>query len=327
MNRRAFISSISLPVLLAAAGAFAQGTAKVRRVGFLLSASAVVYPQIHEALRQGLRQEGYVDGQNVTIILRAAEGVADRLPSLAAELAKQGVEVIIALTTPGALAAKAAAPAIPIVFVGVGDPIAVGLVESVARPGGRITGLSFLTRELTGKRLELLKEAVPKIRVVAVLWNPDISAQVREIHDLESVAPGLGIELLPIAIRSADGLEPAFGSMAERGADGLVVLASGLHHQYLRRIADLAIRHRIASICEFSEFTGVGGMLVYGPSFTDMMRRAGGYAAKILNGTSPAEMPVEQPSRLQLTANLKTAGAIGGEIAASLLARADEVIE
>jgi putative ABC transport system substrate-binding protein len=312
---------------LAAAGAFAQGTSKVRRVGLLLTASPAVYPQIREALQHGLRQEGYVDGQNVMIILRAAEGVADRLPSLAAELAKQDVEVIIALTTPGAEAAKAAAPTTPIVFVGVGDPVAAGLVDSIARPGGHITGLSFLTRELTGKRLELLKEALPKIRVVAVLWNPDVSAQIREIRDLELVAPRLGVELLPIAIRSADELEPAFDSMAGRGADGLVVLASGLHHQHLRRIADLAIGHRIASICEFSEFTGVGGMLVYGPSFPDMMRRAGGYVAKILNGTSPAEMPVEQPSRLQLTANAKTAAAIRAELATSLLARADEVIE
>lgn len=323
MNRRTFIC---LPVVLAAASAFAQET-KVRRVGLLMTASAAVYPQIHDALVQGLRKEGYVDGQNVRISLRAAEGVPDRLPSLAAELAKQDVEVIIALTTPGAMAVKAAAPAIPMVFVGVGDPVASGLVESLARPGGRITGLSFLTRELTGKRLELLKEASPKIRVVAVLWNPDVSAQIPEIRDLESVAPQLGVDLLPLPVRNADELGPAFDRMAERGAQGLVVLASGLHHQHLRQIADLAIRHRIASICEFSEFTGVGGLLVYGPSFLDMMRRAAGYAAKILNGASPAEMPVEQPSRLQLVANVKTANAIGTELSAPLLARADEVIE
>jgi putative ABC transport system substrate-binding protein len=323
MKRRTFIC---LPLALAATSAFAQGT-KVRRVGLLMTASAVVYPQVRNALQLGLRQEGYIDGENAALILRAAEGKLERLPSLAAELARENVEVIIALTTPGALAAKSAAPDIPMVFVGVGDPVASGLVESLARPGGRITGLSFLTRELTGKRLELLKEAVPKIHIVSVLWNPDVGAQTRELRDLEAVAPQLGVKLLPIAIGNADELEPAFGNMAARGTDGLVVLASGLHHQHLRRIADLAIRDRIASICEFSEFTGAGGMLVYGPSFTDMMRRAAGYAAKILNGASPAEMPVEQPARLQLVVNLKTAGAIGSEISTNVLARADEVIE
>ncbi|HEX2116934.1 MAG TPA: ABC transporter substrate-binding protein [Alphaproteobacteria bacterium] len=323
MKRRTFIS---LPIVLAAGAALAQPT-KIRRIGLLMTASAVVYPQVREALQAGLRQEGYVEGQNVTIVLKAAEGKLDRLPALAAELAKENAEVIIALTTAGALAAKSAATDIPMVFVGVGDPVASGLVESLARPGGRITGLSFLTRELTGKRLELLKEAVPKISVVSVLWNPDVGAQARELRDLEAVAPQLGVKLLPFEIRSADDLQQAFDSMAARGTDGLVVLASGLHHQHLRRIADLAVKRRIASICEFSEFTAAGGMLVYGPSFTDMMRRAAGYAAKILNGASPAEMPVEQPSRLQLVVNLKTASAIGSEVAISLLARADEVIE
>jgi putative ABC transport system substrate-binding protein len=312
--------------MLAAARAFAQA-GKVRRVGLLMTASASVYPQVRDALQLGLRQQGYVDGENVAIIVRAAEGKLDRLPALAAELAQQHVEVIIALTTPGAMAARNAAPGIPSVFVGVGDPVASGLVESLARPGGRITGLAFLTRELTGKRLELLKEAAPKIHRAAVLWNPDVDAQMREIRDLEAVAPQLGVTLLPLAIRHADDLDPAFDTMAARDAGGLVVLASGLHHQHLRRIADLATQHRIASICEFSEFTGLGGMLVYGPSFIDMMRRAGGYAAKILNGTSPAEMPVEQPSRLNLVVNLRTATAIGTEIAPALLARADEVIE
>jgi putative tryptophan/tyrosine transport system substrate-binding protein len=324
---RARITLLVALAICAVVGVAEAQETKLRRVGLLMTASAVVYPQVREALQLGLRQEGYIDGKNAALILRAAEGKLDRLPSLAMELVEERVEVIIALTTAGALAAKAAAPAIPMVFVGVGDPVASGLAESLARPGGRITGLSFLTRELTGKRLELLKEAVPKIHAVAVLWNPDVGVQTRELRDLESVAPQLGVTLLPFPIGNADELEPAFDSMAARGADGLVVLASGLHHQHLRRIAGLAISRRIASICEFSEFTGAGGMLVYGPSFTDMMRRAAGYAAKILNGASPAEMPVEQPSRLQLVANLRTATAIGVEIATNVLARADEVIE
>jgi putative ABC transport system substrate-binding protein len=271
MNRRHFfLFSVALTALGKPALA-----AKVRRIGFLMTSSISVYPQIRGALREGLREEGYADGHNAHIVLRAAEGQLDRLPALAAELANENVEVILALTTIGALAAKSAAPDISMVFVGVGDPVAAGLVNSLARPGGHVTGLAFLTRELTGKRLELLKEAVPQMRLTAVLWNPDVAAQMRELRDLESVAPQLGVQLMSIAIQSAADLVSAFDAMAKRGATGLVVLASGLHHQHLRQIADLAIAHRIASICEFSEFTKMGGMMVYGPSFTAMMHRAG----------------------------------------------------
>jgi putative tryptophan/tyrosine transport system substrate-binding protein len=324
MRRRVFLGLVLLSLPRAI---LAQESRRVRRIGFLLATTSSNYPQLYDALRGGLREQGYVEGHNIDVLVRGAEGHADRLPGLVAELAAQNVELIVTSTTPAAQAATAGAPNIPVVFVGVGDPVGAQLVRSLARPGGNVTGLTLLTPELTGKRIELLKEAKVDIARVAVLWNPGIERQVREIQDLESAAPKIGVQLLPVAVTRADELEPAHRFMADRNVDALMVLASGFHHQHLGDIAKFAARHRIATICEFSEFVTVGGMMVYGPSYPEMLRRAGSYAAKILNGAKPSELPVEQPTKFELVVNLKVARALGIEIPAVLLARADEIIE
>jgi putative ABC transport system substrate-binding protein len=324
MRRRLFLC---LPLLLVPRAIAAQPSRKIRRIGLLFATNSSKYPQLLDAFRLGLREHGYIDGENIVVVVRGAEGQADRLAELAAELLQQNVELIVASTGPGAQAAKTAAPGIPIVFVGAGDPVGARFVRSLARPDGNLTGLSLLTPELTAKRLELLREARPEVARMAVLWNPGIERQMREIQDLESAAPKLGAQLLPVAVTRAEELQSAFRSMAERDVGALVVLASPLHHQHLRDIAALAVEHRIATICEFSEFVGVGGLMVYGPGYPAMLHRATSYVAKILDGARPAELPVEQPAKFDLVVNLQTARALGLQLPPALLARADEMIE
>lgn len=282
---------------------------------------------LHDALRSGLRDLGYVDGQNMEIVVRSAEGSTDRYPALVAELVQQKVDVIFTANTPATMAAKAGAPATPIVFAGVGDPVGMHLVKSLPRPGGNITGIALLTPELTPKRLALLKEIAPEMVRVSVLWNSDINGHVQELQDLERMSRSLGTSLHPVAVRRPDELEAAFASMTRDRAEGLVVLASPLHHRNIRQIADLALKHRLPAICEFSEFAGAGGLMIYGPSWRDMYRHAATYVAKILEGTKPADLPVQQPAKIELVVNLITAKALGLEIPQPILMRADAKIE
>jgi putative ABC transport system substrate-binding protein len=323
---RLMILVLAVGVLLTALAIAMQHPGKRPQVGYLIAARSSDSPRIHEAFREGLRDYGYVDGQNVIIVVRDADGNADRLAALLVELVQQDVDVIFAGSTPATEAAKAGAPTIPIVFAGVSDPVGSGLVRDLARPEGNITGLSLLTPELTTKRLELLKEAVPELSRVAVLWNPSSEKHAEELENLEASSRGLGVRLQPVAVQRPEDFEIAFAAMTRERAGGLVVLASALHHRHLRRIADLAVKHRLAAICEFTEFLSAGGLIIYGPNYPDMFRRAAGHVAKILRGARPADLPVERPTRFDLGVNLKTAKALGLTIPNSLLARADEVI-
>jgi len=327
MDRRAFLGTLAGSVLAAPLAAGAQPAGKVPRVGYLIATRPSDFPKIHEAFREGLRDFGYVDGQNVAIVVRNAEGNVERFPALVADLVQQNVDVIFTGSTPATQAAKAGAPTIPIVFAGVGDPVGSKFVSSIARPGGNITGLSLLTPELTPKRLELLKEAAPEVSRVAVLWNVSSEKHAEELQDLEVAARRLGVRLQPVAVQRPEEFEAAFATMTRERAGGLVVLASPLHHNQLRQIADLALKHRLAAICEFTEFVGVGGLIVYGPSYPDMFRRAAGYVARILKGAKPGDLPVEQPTRFELMINFKTAKTLGLTIPQSLLLRADELIQ
>lgn len=282
---------------------------------------------LHDALRRGLRDLGYVDGQNIEIVVRSAEGNADRFPALVAEFVQQHVDVIFAANTPAAMAAKAGTPTTPVVFAGVGDPVGLDLVKSLPRPGGNVTGIALLTPELTPKRLALLKEVAPEMARVSVLWNVGIKGHVQELQNLEGVSPSLRIRLHPVAAQRPEEFEAAFSSMTRERADGLVVLASPLHHRNIQQIADLALKHRLPAICEFSEFASVGGLMVYGPSWPDMYRHAATYVAKILEGTKPADLPVEQPTKIELVVNLRTANALGLKIPQLILLRVDRKIE
>lgn len=328
MNRRN--SLVALAALVAASrsnGAITDARAKVRRIGYLIASKGSDFPALHDALRAGLKDLGFVDGENAQIVVRSADGNADRFPALVAELREQNVEVIFAANTPAALAAKARAGTLPIVFAGVGDPVGVDLVKSFSRPAGNVTGIALLTPQLTPKRLALLKEVAPDMSRVAALWNPGIGGHAEELRDLEGMATTLRVALQPVAVHGAEGLDAAFASMVKERSEGLVILASPLHHRNIRHIADLSLRHRLPAICEFSEFAGVGGLLVYGPSWSEMYRHAAGHVAKILQGARPADLPVEQPTKIELVLNVATATALGIKIPQSILLRADSKIE
>jgi putative ABC transport system substrate-binding protein len=308
-------------------GAIAQKQGRIRRVGYLIASTGSDFPILHDALRRGLRDLGYVDGQNIQIVVRSADGSAERFPALVADLVLQNVDVIFAANTPAAMAARAGAPATPVVFAGVGDPVGMDLVKSLPRPGGNVTGIALLTPELTPKRLALLKEAAPQMSLVSVLWNSDIKGHVQELHDLEDVSRSLRLGSHPVAVHRVEEFEAAFASMSRERVDGLVVLASPLHHRNIRAIADLALNDRLPAICEFSEFADVGGLMVYGPSWPDMYRHAATYVAKILQGAKPAELPVEQPTKIELVLNLTTARTLGLKFPPSILLRADRKVE
>jgi len=300
----------------------------VPRIGFLGAVTPEDFPHLDEGFRQGLREFGYVEGQNLIIEYRWAEGRAERLPALAAELVQLRMDAIFAITSAAARAAKQATTTVPVVFVGVSDPVKYGLVHSLARPGGNITGLGHFTPELNGKRLELLKEVVPGLSRVGVLWNRGQESHEEQLKDLQAPGKILGLRLQPVGVEKPEDLAVAFAAMAREKAGGLMILASSLTHRHLSRIADLAIQHRLPGIMEFSEFANAGGgFMMYGPTWADMFRRAGLLVGKILKGAKPAELPVEQPTSFALFINLKTAKALGLTIPQSLLLRADQVIE
>ncbi len=305
----------------------AQQTGKVFRIGLMLPGSASSYATRIEAFRRGLRDLSYVEGQNLTIESRTAEGKYYRLPSLAAELVRLKVDVIVAATTPPALAAKATTTTIPIVFVDVGDPVGSGLVASLARPGENITGLSDLSPELSGKRLELRKEGVPGVARVAVLWRPAHPLGALLLRETRVAARRLGVELQPLEVRDPNDFEGAFGAATRGRAAALKVLDSPFFTKYRARIVDLATESRLPVMYGFREFVDAGGFMSYGTNLLDLYRRAAHYADKILKGAKPADLPVEQPSRFELLINLRTAKALGLTIPPSVLMRADEVIQ
>jgi len=309
----------------------AERAPKVARIGLLATGALDSADQqvTLDAFRQGLRERGYVEGQNVVIEYRTADGKIERFPQLAKELVPLDLDLIVASNTPAALAAKAATTTIPIVVPVMGDPIADGLVASLARPGGNITGLTFLGPELATKRLELLKQALPNISRVAALWHPGAygeSTMSEMMRKMEAAAGALLVQLQLVAVRGAAEFERAFGTIARERADALIVLPSPMLFSERSHIIDLATRHRLPSIAMAREFVALGGLMAYGANIPDLFRRAGVYVDVILQGTKPADLPVQQPTKFELAINLRTAKALDLDVSPTLLALADEVI-
>ncbi len=328
MDRRTFLFVFSLGALSAPLAADAQPTGKVYRIGYLGAGSATVSQRPVEAFREGLRELGLVEDQNIVIDYRFAEGRFDRLPDLAAELVRLKVDVIMAGPTPLAVAAKNATGTIPIVVAGVGDPVELGLIASLARPGGNVTGLSFsVGMDIFGKGLELLREAVPKFRRVAILSNPVNPSHALAITNVKAAAGSLGVQLQLLEAREPNEFDGAFAAMAKERVDALLVVADGMFIFHRARLADLAAKNRVPSIHGVRENVEAGGLMSYGPSTVAAWRRAAFFVDRILKGAKPADLPVEQPTKFELVINLKTAKTLGLDMPASLLARADEVIE
>ena len=327
--KKAGVSSILFAVVLLAVAviAEAQQPAKVFRIGFLASGSPSAYSSRTEAFRQGLRQLGYVEGKTITIEYRYAEGLRDQLPDLVADLVRLNVDIIVTSSTPATLALKNGTKTIPIVFVNVSDPVGSGLVVSLARPGGNLTGLSNQLLDLTGKQLELLKEVLPKVSRVAVLGitaNPYGSNSLKAV---EVAARSLGVQLQVVEIGEPKDLDGAFSQMTKGRAGDVLIRGGALLADQRIRIAELAARSRLPAIHFDRQFAEVGGLMAYGPNVPDMFRRAATYVDKILKGAKPADLPVEQPTKFEFIINLKTAKQIGLTIPPNVLARADKVIK
>ncbi len=313
-------------VLGGGAIAQAQQPARILRIGILIPASASFFSARVEALRRRLRELGYVEGKNIVIEYRYAEGKLERLPDLAAELVRLKVDVIVT-AGPALLAAKKASATIPIVFGNAADPVGSGLVSSLARPGGNITGLSVMSPDLDGKRLELLKEAFPKVVRVAFLWQS--GGDTREnlaLTDMEAAAKALGVKLQSLEVRSLDDFDSAFARAKREGAQALITLPNPLLNTQQRQVLDFAAKNRLPAMYPTSEFVEAGGLMSYGPNYADSWRRAADFVDKILKGTKPAEIPVEQPIKFEFIVNLKTAKQIGVTIPPNVLVRADRVI-
>jgi putative ABC transport system substrate-binding protein len=327
MDRRTFLGTLTGGLLAAPLAAGAQQADRMARIGYL---GRDLVPHLHEAFLQGLRDLGYVEGRNVVIEYRDAEGKPERLPALAAELVALKVDVIVAPTTVAALAAKQATRTLPIVFPVAADPVTSGLVASLARPGGNVTGLSNLAPELVGKGLEQLKQAVPGVSRVAVLWQPGaLPERTRKdmLKEAEVAARALGVRLQSVEARGADDFDRAFSDMTKGAAGALTVLGSSMFFSERRRLVDLAAKNRLPAVYPGREFVDAGGLMAYGPDLADLFRRAPTYVDRILNGEKPGDLPVEQPTKFELVINLKTAKALGLTIPQSLLQRADQVIE
>jgi putative tryptophan/tyrosine transport system substrate-binding protein len=327
MRRIGLVVVLAFSLILAPLAAEAQQAPKEPRIGYLSAGALTTAPTFENAFRQGLRELGYVEGRNIAIEYRWAEGKYERLLELAAELVRLKVDVILAVTTPAAQAAKAATRTIPIVFTLVADPVASGLVASLARPGGNITGLPSISSEIIGKQLELLKETVPGVSRVVVLQNPDASSHAFMVREAAGAARALGVQLRVLGARGPNALDAAFTAITAERADALLVLADPFFRTHRARIADFAAKSRLPSLSGEREQTEVGGLMSYGPSRLDLFQRAATYVDKILKGAKPAELPVEQPTKFELVINLKTAKVLGLTIPQSVLLRADQVIE
>ncbi|MGH8864410.1 MAG: ABC transporter substrate-binding protein [Burkholderiales bacterium] len=320
--------ALATGALAAPLASFAQQKPpRVARIGFLGAASASAIPNWVETLRAGLRDLGYVEGKNIVIEYRWADGKYERLPGLAAELVQLKVDVIVAAGTPAIPAAQQATSAIPIVMVGTGDPVGSGFVASLSRPGGNITGLSNIVVDVSVKYLELLRVAVPKLSRVAVLVNPGHPLHPDLLKNTQATAKTTGVKVLPAEASTTSQIEAAVGAMTRERAGALIVLADPFFYTQAPRIAELAAKNRLPTMFWTRELVEAGGLMSYGQNIAEHFRRAATYVDKILKGTKPADLPVEQPTKLELVINLKTAKAIGLTIPQELLLRADKVIE
>ena len=332
MRRREFIKLVGGAAAAWPLSVNAQPSAKIPRIGLMVTGS-LQSPEARvqlDAFRQGLRQLGFTEGRNIAIEYRGADGRIERFPNLAAELVRLEVDLIFAANTRAALAARQATSTIPIVSAVMGDPVEDGLVASLAQPGGNVTGLTFLAPELTAKRMQLLKDALPNVSRVAALWHPGAYGE-RTMDDMlkatEAAARTLGVHLQLIEVRAAEELGRAFSTMMKERAEALFLFPSPMLFLARRRIVELAATHRLPSVSQAREFVEVGGLIAYGANINDLFRRSAVYVDKILKGAKPADLPIEQPTRFELVVNLKTAKTLGIDLPLGLMIRADEMIE
>jgi putative ABC transport system substrate-binding protein len=328
MKKNISILTFSAMLFALCASAEAQQPKKLYRIGYLDSGSASGSTHLLEAFRQGLRDLGYVEGKNILIESLYAELKSERLPDLAAELVRLKVDVILVRATGEALAVKQTTSTIPIIMLNVGNPMAAGLIASLARPGGNITGLTQMTPEVGGKRLELLKEVVPRMSRLAVLTmsRPDTGLQL-QMKEIEAAAQALGVQLQPLELRGPEDIDSAFQAAANTRVSALIVLAHPPFFAERRRIGELAVKSRLPTMYPQSDYVDAGGLMSYGVNIADLYRRAATYVDKILKGAKPADLPVEQPTKFEFVVNLKTAKQIGLTIPPNVLVRADRVIK
>jgi putative ABC transport system substrate-binding protein len=317
-----FVTLILLAVPLATE---AQQLAKVARIGFLAMTGGAESPRV-EAFRQGLRDLGYVEGKTMALVYRSAEGKPERLPALAAELVQLPVDVLVAAGTQVAQIVKDTTTTLPIVMVAGADPVALGLVTSLARPGGNFTGLTLMSVELAGKQLELLKEAMGSLGRVAVLWNAQDAAMTNIFSEIQTAAPVLGVTVHPLGVHEATDIDSAITTMTAERPDAVFMITDVVTSRYTRRVVEFAVQHQLPTMFQTSEPVAAGGLMYYGPRLTEVYRRAASYVARILKGAKPGDLPVEQPIKFDLVINLKTAKALGLTIPPTLLFQADEVI-
>ena len=326
MKRREFITLIGGAAAWPLA-AGAQQASTVARIGLLSPFSPSTAAVWHKSFRQGLRDLGWVEGKNINIEYRYADGREDRLPDLATDLVRLKVNVIVTTVNTDTLAAKNATRTIPIVMASAGDPVGGGLVKSLARPGGNITGLSQIAPDLAGKRLQLLKEIIPRLARVAVLWNPQGTTSPIAWREIQLPAQELSVKLQSLPITSPNDFDKAFEDATQAHVDALIIMPDPLFAGNLIRLAELSTKSRIPSMFHLREYADHGGLIVYGVDRTDQFYRAAAYVDRILKGTNPAELPIEQPTKFELVINLKTAKALGLTVPPALLTSADEVIE
>ena len=325
MRRRAFITLLGGAAATWPLAARAQQAERIRRVGVL--AGHEKYLPEFDGLREQLRELGYIEGKNLAIDWRYADQGPVELPVLARKLVDLHPDVLVSITTPATAAVKAVAGSIPIVFANVGDPVATGFVASLAHPGGNMTGESLVASELTGKRLELLKEIIPTSSNVAVIWNPTNAGVRLQWPQAQEAAALLGMQLISIEVRTALDIASAFDAAKQQGADGVVVLPDPLTSSHRPAIVEQAAKARMPALYSYREYVDAGGLLAYGPNDRTLFRRVAVYVDKILKGAKPSDLPVEQPTKFELVVNLKTAKTLGITVPTSILLRADEVIE
>src|SRR5215471_301470 len=327
MRRREFITLLGSAAVAWPLAVHAQQPTTVPRVGYLSDESSSLGFASFEPLAQRLRELGYLEGRTIVFEHRYAEGKTEALSDLAADLVRLKVDVIVAVGTPAARAAKNATEMIPIVFTRIADPVALGFVASLARPSGNLTGVSVLTIDIAAKWLELLIEARPGVRRVGVFWDPTFPPAALQLREIEQAARVLNVELQPVEVRAAEAFEEAVRAVVGQGTQALIVVPALLFTEQRHRLAELAVQHRLPTMWYRREQVKAGGLMSYGTNFLDMYRRAATYVDKILKGAKPADLPVEQPMKLELVINLKTAKALGLTIPPTLLFQADEVIQ
>ena len=326
MRRRDFIAAVGGAAAWATQTT-AQGPRQVRRIG-VVSPSGPTAAWMRDGLLEGLEELGHVEGRNLRIEYRWAHGRFERLPALVSELLSLDVEVIVAQATQAAIVARDATSAVPIVMAGVADPVGVGLAESLARPGGNVTGTSNVAAEIVGKQLELLRDLDPDASLIAVLWNPANHAfQKLQVGEAEAAARAAGVRLQVLAASRPDDFDAAFAAMRDEGTRSLLVLVDPLFSLHREALLALAAKHRVAAVSGVREFADAGGLIAYGPSYRESARRAAVYVDRILKGAKPSDLPIEQSAKFELVVNSRTARALGMELPTAILVRADEVIE